>query len=221
MQEEYKKFYNYLVYNDGRVYSLYRKKFLKPIVVGGYWQYKLYTNDTSKWYKAHRLVGYFWCNPPKNYKELMINHKDGNKQHNTPDNLEWCDCWYNNYHARATGLNNISRSNSLRWNDDKFRAKASKQISQSRIEMGVAKGENNPRFRYRIYDKYGNKYDRHSLSKFLDRSLSYTDTLINAMAHGKNKPKNLKAIEYGIYVIDIKKGQSTIESGNSKKNTVV
>ena len=45
----------------------------------------------------HRLVGLIFVPNPNLYKE--INHKDGNKQNNNMNNLEWCSRSYNVKHA--------------------------------------------------------------------------------------------------------------------------
>lgn len=52
----------------------------------------------------HRLVAKYFCKNPKHYTE--VNHKDGNKQNNCADNLEWCTRSQNNRHAFQTGLRN-------------------------------------------------------------------------------------------------------------------
>lgn len=73
---------------------------LKPkIDKGGYLVYTLVKNDKSKYYiSAHRLVMINF-NFIENYKELDVNHKDGNKQNNHISNLEWCTSKENTQHA--------------------------------------------------------------------------------------------------------------------------
>lgn len=144
----YKKLGNYRIYDDGRVYSEITKKFLRhDILKIGYHQVTLSGIGRKK---VHRLVAYCFCDPPDNYKELFVNHIDGNKENNCKDNLEWCTAYENNKHARDTGLNNVSLSNSARWKSEDFRKKTSKSISTGMIASGCSKGENNPRFRYKI-----------------------------------------------------------------------
>lgn len=62
-------------------------------------------------WNVHRLVAYAFCPIPQDlldkgytYEQLVINHKDGNKQNNVPENLEWCTIEQNTRHAIETGL---------------------------------------------------------------------------------------------------------------------
>lgn len=52
----------------------------------------------------HRLVAKAFVPNPRGLKE--VNHKDGNKENNNADNLEWCTRSENNRHAFKTGLRN-------------------------------------------------------------------------------------------------------------------
>lgn len=196
-----KKFYNYYVYENGDVYSLYRNKFLKPGIVQGYKQYTLSINGISKRYKAHRLVALLFLNVPDNYEQLVVNHKDGNKLNCHYSNLEWCTTSYNNYHARINNLNNISESNKNRWDNEDFRKQTSKHISEGLLRTGANSGKNNSRFRYEIFDYYGNEYNRHSLSDLLGLSISYTDSLIKKYVDGF---QNKYFVKFGIYIKDMK-----------------
>lgn len=199
-----KQFYNYLVYEDGSVYSNYSNKFLKFAIVQGYAQYTLAIGGVPKIFKAHRLVAYLFLDVPENYKDLVVNHKDGNKLNNHYSNLEWCTTYYNNIHARVMGLNNISKSNSDRWNDDSFRNRVSKNISKGRKLSGCSKGKNNPKFRYLIFDKCDNEYSRQDLASLLGLSQSRTDALIRKGSNGEaisNKAYN----DNGIRIVDTKK----------------
>lgn len=216
---ECKKYYNYNVYEDGRIFSNYRNRFLKGDIVHGYLQYTIQIKGEAKRIKAHRLVAILFLNTPKNYNELVINHKDGNKLNNHFSNLEWCTTYYNNYHARINNLNNISKSNSKRWKNEEFRKRTSKNISIGLIKSGCNKNENNNRFRYEIYDKNGNKFNRSSLSKYLNLSQSYTDALIKRCANGIS---NQHFIDNGIYVIDIKNKVNRLsKTADNEKNITI
>jgi hypothetical protein len=67
-----------------------------------YYQVTLSRNGKSNAYLVHRLVGIAFIPNPDNKPE--INHKDGNKQNNLVDNLEWVTPVENQNHSVATGL---------------------------------------------------------------------------------------------------------------------
>lgn len=108
-------FESYHVYEDGRVYCLIRQKFLNFYLNKGYYECYVYENGVLTRVKVHRLVCQAFHKNPNNLP--MVNHKDGNKINNHKDNVEWCDAYHNNKHARDVGLNNIADSNSKRWGD--------------------------------------------------------------------------------------------------------
>ena len=93
----------YYIYDDGRLYSPYKKDFMKPSVdSSGYLYYDIRnTNSIYKCPKAHRLVMLAFS---KEEKREEINHKDGNKKNNKISNLEWVTHKENRIHALTTGL---------------------------------------------------------------------------------------------------------------------
>ena len=68
----------------------------------GYWVAQLSKDSKLSLYLVHRLVATAFIPNPMN-KE-MVNHKDGNKQNNNADNLEWATRQENEDHAFRTGL---------------------------------------------------------------------------------------------------------------------
>ena len=105
----------YQVSNLGRVKSVSRKvsnghsmvnkeeRILLPNTLAkGYYQVTLYNGKTRKCFQVHRLVAMVFIPNPKSLPQ--VNHKDGNKQNNIADNLEWCDNSGNQLHAWRIGL---------------------------------------------------------------------------------------------------------------------
>lgn len=87
----------YSITNDGRVYSYFSNKYLKPVLdKDGYATVNLSRDKITRKYRIHRLVAETFIDNPDNKKE--INHKDFNKSNNWFENLEWVtqeenDCW--------------------------------------------------------------------------------------------------------------------------------
>lgn len=77
---------------------------LKPQInkKNGYVYQMLYKNGKEKLLRVHRLVAMAFLPNPNNLPQ--VNHKDGNKQNNSVDNLEWCEQSYNMKHAYKNGL---------------------------------------------------------------------------------------------------------------------
>jgi len=105
----------YEVSNFGRVKSLSRivprsdsgyltvgERILKYGKARGYKKIVLTRKGKSITTTVHRLLALMFIPNPKN--KAQVNHKDGNKQNNSLDNLEWVSCSENAQHAYDTGL---------------------------------------------------------------------------------------------------------------------
>lgn len=93
---------NYEISNFGQV----RNKITGKILIGdhnnlGYRRVTLYTPKKQRYF-VHRLVALHFCEGYK--KDLVVNHKDGNKQNNYCDNLEWVTRSENDLHAYSLEL---------------------------------------------------------------------------------------------------------------------
>ena len=96
----------YLVSEDGKVYSEYKKCFLKPsITQHGYCRVTLSVSGKKVGRYIHRLVAEYFLGFQEKTK-MVINHIDGNKQNNNVANLEIITPSENLIHAYKNGLKN-------------------------------------------------------------------------------------------------------------------
>jgi hypothetical protein len=85
---------DYLVDEDGRIWSNKTNKYLKPAYTNrGYASVELFNDEGSKRILIHRIVATAFIPNPYNYPQ--INHKDENPKNNSVSNLEWCTAKYN------------------------------------------------------------------------------------------------------------------------------
>lgn len=107
----------YAVSNYGRIRSLTRevfdsKRLYFRTVKGeiskqqnhskGYLTVRLFNGNEYKTFYSHRIVADAFV--PKIKNAPQINHINGNKKDNKPENLEWCNNQENTIHAFAHGL---------------------------------------------------------------------------------------------------------------------
>ena len=94
---------NYLISPNGKVFSLFSMKYLKPRLTGnGYHQVQLFNNEGNKWFLVHRLVAEAYTTNVENKR--CVNHMDGVKTNNCLLNLEWATDSENHKHAFRIGL---------------------------------------------------------------------------------------------------------------------
>ena len=93
---------NYVVSNLARIKNTRSLRMLKPINSRGYTLVSLCKNGIIKSTRIHRIVALAFIPNPHN--KPFINHKNGNKNDNSIENLEWCTYKENLQHSWDTGL---------------------------------------------------------------------------------------------------------------------
>ena len=100
---KFRQYDNYEVYEDGRIWSYYTNKFLKPGTNKfGYQQVVLTDNEgKQKRYQVHRIVYETFSGSPIP-EGLQVNHIDENKENNNITNLNLMTCKENNNYGTRT-----------------------------------------------------------------------------------------------------------------------
>lgn len=63
--------------------------------------------------RIHQLVATYFLDTKPRPDQTHVNHIDGNKENNLPENLEWASPDENNRHARETGLARLGTSQAI------------------------------------------------------------------------------------------------------------
>jgi len=97
-------FDHHVVNRCGDILNLHTNHILaKNINTGGYLWSSL-RGEHMHCVRIHRAVALAILPHDDNVDDLVVNHIDGNKLNNTPENLEWCTHQYNCEHAGEHGL---------------------------------------------------------------------------------------------------------------------
>lgn len=113
---EIKDFPNYLIYNDGRVYSKYSKKFMIGGKCNNYKNVTLRNNPKQDTLVIHRLVAQHYIPNPNNYN--VVDHIDRNKNNNNVSNLRWCRS-VDNSHNMGKYITNTSGHKNIHYRKEK------------------------------------------------------------------------------------------------------
>ena len=99
-----KNFGGYAIGSDGSIYSVTKDNRLKEKALrpdkDGYIVVKLCFNGKPKLCKVHRLVAEAFI--PKVENKPVVNHKNGQRNDNRVENLEWVTVQENNQHAYSS-----------------------------------------------------------------------------------------------------------------------
>jgi len=110
---EIEGYHNYLIYEDGRVFSKKSNKFRKAAPNShGYCLVDLCKDGKRKTFKIHRLIALHYIPNPNNYE--CVDHKDRNRQNNSIDNLRWVTKQMNCQNRGVNNNNKLGISNICR-----------------------------------------------------------------------------------------------------------
>jgi len=110
---EISEYENYLIYDDGRVFSKKCGIFLKYKKSNrGYYRIGLTSNKIPKKFSIHRLVAIHYIPNPENLPQ--VDHIDGNKLNNRIENLRWCSI-SNNLQNIGPRRKNTSGFKNIGW----------------------------------------------------------------------------------------------------------
>lgn len=144
----------YAVSNKGNLVNRKSGRSLKQFISkNGYKYVNLSHKGILKTFRVHRLVAFAFL--PNKALKPYINHKDGNKQNNNVDNLEWCTAKENDNHARLLKLKDQNKPvKVINLLDNSIYIYES--LSECSRYLGVNKGNihrvlSGKRFRYRNY----------------------------------------------------------------------
>lgn len=102
----------YLVSNYGRFYDTLNKRFLSQSTdKDGYFRCTLNIPGIGKKTIRVNRIELMSFNPINNFENYVCDHKDGNKQNNFIENLEWVSSIENTRRAWKSGLNNNNGQN--------------------------------------------------------------------------------------------------------------
>jgi hypothetical protein len=115
----YKDFDDYLIFEDGMIFSIFTNKEMSPGLCGKignrYLSIDLKKKTKRHWLKIHRIIAETFIPNPKNLP--FVNHIDGNKLNNNVENLEWVTKSENKLNMNdEIRVDNTSGIRGVRWN---------------------------------------------------------------------------------------------------------
>lgn len=117
--------------------STYVGRILKPYMNKGYYSMRVVANGVRKARTIHSLVAEAFIGPRP--EGSIINHKDGDKTNNRPDNLEYTTWAGNTQHAYEHGL----VMPPVAWRDDPEKVRRAQEKRLASMAPDAARGERN------------------------------------------------------------------------------
>ncbi len=133
----------YYITDDGKVYSLKssKQKELKQHPHKGYMRVWLSNHNKSSAWLVHRLVANAFISNPDN--KPQVNHKDGNKQNNRLENLEWVTREEQELHKREIlGWDNKGKKNP-HYGYSTAKLYPSPELRNRLVELGIPRWKHN------------------------------------------------------------------------------
>ena len=130
---EVKDFKNYLIYEDGKIYSKNSNKYMKPILIDrGYYAVNLSKEGRGCYKLIHRLVAEHFLTNEKGLKE--VDHIDRNPGNYNVNNLRWVSR-AENHQNKGTPKNNISGFKCISFYKTKKKWNYAKMINRKSIKI--------------------------------------------------------------------------------------
>jgi hypothetical protein len=137
-----KNWEEYLIYNDGRVYSIKSNIFIKITDNGnGYKKVSIWQNGINGQFYIHRLVAQHFIDNPDNKK--YVDHIDRNKDNNHYTNIRWVTASENINNIAGESRYSVIRTS--KWHNKELRYKVVELRLKGLKVSEVAKELNIPR----------------------------------------------------------------------------
>jgi hypothetical protein len=129
---EVQGFENYLIYEDGRIFSKKSNKFRKSVKNSyGYHYISLYKDGKEKKHRIHRLIAIHYLPNPENLPE--IDHINRVSTDNRVQNLRWCSR-LENAQNKGKRNNNTTGHNGVSYNKIKRKWAYQKRYHRKKIQ---------------------------------------------------------------------------------------